>query len=116
VIAGTTNGLIKVIDGQSHAALASFAIGAGRVSVVRAYRDPTGGRVRVAAVVDGHLRIADLLGGGVIASAPDTIGTTRGLHILDVGVAGTVNAYVGGESAFRVYRVDTNPIFQNGFE
>ena len=116
VIAGTTDGLIKVIDGQSHAALASFAIGAGRVSVVRAYRDPAGGRVRVAAVVDGQLRIADLLGGGVIASAPDTVGTTRGLEILDVGVAGTVNAYVGGDSAFRVYRVDTDPIFQNGFE
>jgi len=116
VIAGTTDGLIKVIDGQSHAELASFAIGAGRVSVVRAYRDPAGGRVRVAAVVDGQLRIADLLGGGLIASAPETVGITRGLQILDVGVAGTVNVYVGGDSAFRVYRVDTDPIFQNGFE
>jgi len=115
-IAGTTDGLIKIIDGQSHATLASFAVGAGRVSAVRAYRDPAGGNVRVAAVVDGQLRIADLLGGGVIASAPDTIGVTRGLEILDVGVTGTVNAYVGGDSAFRVYRVDTDPIFQNGFE
>jgi hypothetical protein len=117
VVAGRTDGTVVVLDGGSHEVLAAFQVGSGAVSAIEAFRTPAVPGGFVATVVDGKLRVHDLARGGLFAESAANVGPTHGLAVLpDASGADAVRLFVGGETAFRAYRLDTDRIFGNGFD
>lgn len=113
IVAGKLDGTIVVLDGVTHAVLATYSIGSGEVDALAAVRGPCGAWGCVAAVVDGMLKFRDLHTGETIGTTDAEVGETRGLAVLGEPIA---RVFVGGTSAFRVFELDGEPIFANGFD
>lgn len=116
VLVGTDAGSVQALNAQTHAIVWTLVVGSGPVAAVRAYRDPGTGRLRVASLVDDQLRVNDVLTGAAVAAAQHVIKGTRALEVLDADGDGQMDFFVGGEAAFRVYRLFNDAIFANGFE
>lgn len=122
VLAGTDQGLVRMLDGPSHAELGSLQVGAAPVAALRAFRDPLSARLRLASLVDDQLRVHDVASGALIAVAPHTLQEAYALEVADVeGRGRRTDFFVGTESVFRVYclEADTSDdirIFAHGFD
>lgn len=115
VLVGTDAGAVQILDGVTHAVIGGVAVGTGDVSAVRAFRDPQTSAVRVATLVDRQLRVHDLQSHALVAVAAHTIQQTHALEVVDADGDNQMDFFVGGDSAFRVYRLFNDTIFQDGF-
>lgn len=122
VMAGTTDGVVRILDGISHGVLRTLEVGQGPITALRAFRDPQSNRLRVASMVDEQLRVHDVATGELLAVAPHPIRGSRALEVADAeGRGRRIDFFVGDEAAFRVYCMESDPpgepwIFSDGLE
>ena len=114
-VVGTSTGTVRTLDGITHAVVSNLQVGSGSVAAVRAFRASQSTAVRIVTLVDEQLRVFDLQSGTLLAVSPHKVRQTRALEVIDANGDNQTEIFVGGESAFRVYRLHNDAIFRDGF-
>ncbi|MEZ5460666.1 hypothetical protein [Dokdonella sp.] len=114
-VVGTSAGAVLVLDGVTHAVVGNLQVGSGAVAAVRVFHESQTTAVRIAVLVDEQLRVFDLQSGTLLAISPHMVRQTRALEVIDANGDNQMDIFVGGESAFRAYRLHNDLIFRDGF-